>query len=144
MYYVEFLEFVNNQEVCRQKWEDSEKECSRLQNEVATCQQEITRQERKIQEVRRHLESKMEIVNKLELENERLELRNSSAKSLVNHYLSDPRISSDARERLNNVLAVLETGDTRKANTIMRSPAGVLDTISEAGSTGAGASDVIA
>jgi septal ring factor EnvC (AmiA/AmiB activator) len=131
------LEFVNNQEVCRQKWEQSEKECIRLQNEVSTCQQEITRQERKIQEVRRHLESKMEIVNKVEMDIERLEFRNSSAKSLVGIYLSDPRLGNDARERLNNVLTVLETGENRRvSHTHTRSPAGGLDTISEAGSTG--------
>lgn len=81
----------------------------------------------------------MEIVNKLELENERLELRNSSAKSLVTHYLADSKISGDTRERLLNILSLLETGDSRKQQqqvTFMRSPAGGLDTISEVGSTG--------
>ncbi|XP_021949051.1 rac GTPase-activating protein 1 isoform X2 [Folsomia candida] len=131
----EFLEFVNNQENCRQKWEESETECTRLQNEVSVCQQEITRQERKIQEVRRHLESKMEIVNKLELENERIELRNNSAKSLVNHYLNEPRINPDMKERLLHIISILENGENRDKNTFMRSPAGALDTISEVGST---------
>jgi len=126
-----------NQEDCRLKWKESESECSRLQVELTACQNEISRQDRKIQEIRRHLENKMEIVNKMELDVERLELRNSSARSLCNSYLNDGRISNETRERLANVVAVLETGDTRKvAATSHRSPAGGLDTISEAGSTG--------
>lgn len=79
----------------------------------------------------------MEIVNRLEIENERVELRNNSACSLVKAYLNDGRISSETRERLANILAVLETGDNKRATTTFhRSPAGGLDTISEAGSTG--------
>lgn len=135
--FIEFLEFVKNMELIRHKWEESENECVRLQQEVATCQQEIARQERKIQEVRRHLQGKMEHMNKLQMDNERLELKNSSAKILVNNFLSDSRISSDAKERLLNVLSVLETGEIKGTRqSLVRSPAGGLDTISEAGSTG--------
>jgi predicted nucleic acid-binding Zn-ribbon protein len=131
------LDIVANFEECRNKWEESAVECIRMQNQIKDYQAEVNRQDRKIQEIRRHLETKMEIVNKLTIESERLELRNTSARSLCNAYINDGRVSSEARERLVNVLAVLETGaDSKRLSTLVRSPAGGLDTISEVGSTG--------
>jgi len=131
----DFLEFVQNGQICVQKWTQAEGETQRLQMQVESSQSELSCQGRKIQEIRRHLEGKMEHVNKLEIEKEKLELRNQSARSLLISYLADNRLGSDAKDRLRNVLAVLESGDKRGA-TLIKSPGGALDTISEAETTG--------
>ncbi|CAL8147844.1 unnamed protein product [Orchesella dallaii] len=130
----EFLEFVVNQEECRKKWNNSEEECKRLQSQLQTSSDEISRLERKIVEIRKHLEGKMELINKTELEKARVLDRNNSAKVLLKSYIIDGRMSNDIRERFATVLGILETGE-RASMSSMKSPAHGLDTISEANST---------
>lgn len=135
MDFVEFLEFVTNQEDCRKKWNTAEEECRRLQGEIERSHAENSRMEKQIQETRKHLEGKMKLLNKAELEREQIEVRANSARALVRAYLTDGKMSTEYKDRFINVLSVLETGE-RTGISVMKSPALVLDTISEAGSTG--------
>lgn len=129
---------MTNQEECRKTWEEAEQECKRLQRSLESANIEMSRQERKIQEIRKHLEGKMELLNKAELEKDRINIKNNSAKALIKAYLKDGKMPSEFRERLTSILGVLETGDRVNIPgvNILKSPAQCLDTISEAGSTG--------
>lgn len=133
MWFAEFLEFVNNQEECRVKWNNAETECQRLQTQLQNRDEEISRMDKKIQEIRKHLEGKMELLNKAELEKDRLAGRNKAARDLIKAYLKDGKMSSDTKEKMFNILGILE-GD-RTGVSMLKSPALGLDTISEDGGT---------
>ena len=115
---------------------ESEHECIRLHTEVQNAQLELQRNEKRIVDVRRQLESKMESVVRLESDNERMRNRMSSAIVLGKGFLTDLRIGAEAKDKVSSILAVLEGIPYTRVQPNVRSPGTGLDTISEAETTG--------
>ena len=140
-FWVEFLEFVKHyQDVVVKKWQEAESECTRLQAELVNAHSELARCDTKISSIRRHLETKIELQGKLDAEIEQSNLKIDSAKALIRSYLSDPRASHETKERIVNILALLEgsvlTDVDPRIVRIGTSPGGMADFASEANSTG--------
>lgn len=73
----------------------------------------------------------MELLNKSELDKDRIAVKNNSARALIKAYLKDGRMNTEFKEKLTNILGVLETGNDRGGVSMLKSPALGLDTISE-------------
>jgi hypothetical protein len=138
VYSAEFLEFVSSQENCRKQWLEAEHESVRLMTENQNLQVELQRNEKRMTDVRRQLESKMESLVRVEGENERMRNRMNAAITLSKGYLGDGRVGTEAKDKVASILALLEGVQYKRAqsNANVRSPGTGLDTISEAETTG--------
>jgi len=68
----EFLKFVVNSEVSRQRWEHAELECQRLSIELTKCSQDISGLEQKLQHARLMLDTELHLRKKAEAERDKL------------------------------------------------------------------------
>eukprot|EP00092_Neocalanus_flemingeri_P028229 GFUD01030655.1.p1 GENE.GFUD01030655.1~~GFUD01030655.1.p1 ORF type:complete len:352 (+),score=107.66 GFUD01030655.1:96-1151(+) len=68
----EFLKFVVNNEVSRQRWEHAELECQKLSLELAKCSQDISGLEQKLQHARLMFDTEQRIRKKVEGERDRM------------------------------------------------------------------------
>eukprot|EP00092_Neocalanus_flemingeri_P007044 GFUD01007608.1.p1 GENE.GFUD01007608.1~~GFUD01007608.1.p1 ORF type:complete len:350 (+),score=102.08 GFUD01007608.1:133-1182(+) len=68
----EFLKFVVNSEVSRQRWEHAELECQRLSIELAKCSQDISGLEQKLQHARLMFDTEQQIRKKAEAERDKM------------------------------------------------------------------------
>jgi len=68
----QFLKFVQNSEVSRQRWEHAELECQRLSIELTKCSQDISGLEQKLQHARLMLDTEMHTRKKAEMERDHL------------------------------------------------------------------------
>jgi len=80
---VEFLSYVENSEVSRQRWEHAELECQRLSIELTKCSQDITTLEHKLKHARLMLDNELHLRKKAEAERDKMANQLQLLKQLV-------------------------------------------------------------
>lgn len=79
----EFLTYVGNSEVSRQRWEHAELECQRLSIELTKCSQDITNLEQKLKHARLMLDTELHLRKRAEAERDKLANQLQFLKQLV-------------------------------------------------------------
>jgi len=79
----EFLSYVENSEVSRQRWEHAELECQRLSIELTKCSQDITTLEHKLKHARLMLDNELHLRKKAEAERDKMANQLQLLKQLV-------------------------------------------------------------
>jgi len=79
----EFLNFVGNSEVSRQRWEHAELECQRLSIELTKCSQDMSNLEQKLKQARLMLDTELHLRKRAEAERDKLASHLQFLKQLV-------------------------------------------------------------
>jgi len=79
----EFLTFVENSEVSRQRWEHAELECQRLSIELTKCSQDMSNLEQKLKQARLMLDTELHLRKRAEAERDKLASHLQFLKQLV-------------------------------------------------------------
>jgi len=79
----EFLTYVGNSEVSRQRWEHAELECQRLSIELTRCSQDISNLEHKLKHARLMLDNELHLRKKAEAERDKMANQLQMLKQLV-------------------------------------------------------------
>ena len=111
----------------------------RLTTENGNLQAELQRHHQTMADFRLQFESKLEVVARLQSESNMCKTRMSAVNTLIKTYLNDGRIGEETRDKLSNLIAVLEGVEYKRnpnSGMTMASPGRCLDTISEADTTG--------
>lgn len=117
----EFLKFVVNSEVSRQRWEHAELECQRLSIELTKCSQDINSMEHKLNHARAMLDTELHLRKKAEAERDRLASQLQVLRQLVmdtDHGLDEvtmDKIRSLDRCGVRTNTNILSPGLTREA-----------------------------
>eukprot|EP00090_Calanus_glacialis_P024020 TRINITY_DN37296_c0_g1_i1.p1 TRINITY_DN37296_c0_g1~~TRINITY_DN37296_c0_g1_i1.p1 ORF type:complete len:396 (+),score=168.31 TRINITY_DN37296_c0_g1_i1:117-1304(+) len=124
----EFLKFVVNSEVSRQRWEHAELECQRLSIELTKCSQDINSMEHKLNHARAMLDTELHLRKKAEAERDRLASQLQVLRQLVmdtdHHGLDEvtmDKIRSLDRCGVRTNTNILSPGLTREAMDCRRS-----------------------
>lgn len=123
----EFLKFVVNSEVSRQRWEHAELECQRLSIELTKCSQDINSMEHKLNHARAMLDTELHLRKKAEAERDRLAGQLQVLRQLVmdtDHGLDEvtmDKIRSLDRCGVRTNTNILSPGLTREAMNCRRS-----------------------
>lgn len=118
----EFLKFVVNSEVSRQRWENAELECQRLSIELTKCTQDINNMEHKLNHARLMLDTELHLRKKAESERDKLASQLQILRQLVmetdHHGLDEitmDKIRGIDRVGVRSNTNILSPGLTREA-----------------------------
>lgn len=96
----EFLEFAENQELCRIEWLKSVNECKRLQNDLEKANHEIGDYSNKLRNARKILDQEKKLRRRTEEERDALEQQMSLARDLLFNDKGYTRLPNDTLEKL--------------------------------------------
>eukprot|EP00092_Neocalanus_flemingeri_P040279 GFUD01043873.1.p1 GENE.GFUD01043873.1~~GFUD01043873.1.p1 ORF type:complete len:352 (+),score=99.33 GFUD01043873.1:146-1201(+) len=119
----EFLKFVVNSEVSRQRWEHAELECQRLNIELAKCSQDISGLEQKLQHARMMFDTEQHIRKKAEAERDKMATQLHVLRQLVMD--TDHGLNEVTMEKFRS----LEKCGVMRSNTNILSPGLAMETI---------------